>query len=333
MTVTITIANKTGTINVPVTNTANITSDSGLVTIDWTCDKPINFTITTDRRTLRFTPSANGVYTFTVTVTDNNNVKTAKSFTITVGTTTPPPITCPPGQHLENGVCVPDVITTPPPTTGTVLYDSTVHTTLHNGQAGTFTTVGNISAGGLGLECRASGNPRIRKNPDGTFSLLCDAGHGRFYGYTKNYNATMIIECAFWNKVAGQDCSLRLRSRHNEPDPCDNRFGGYGFTPDYSGWGSKREPCHNNHDQSVDGSLPSNPVQQQYFTVEYTVKDEGTGVRQIAKYNGTTVMNRVTGRQPLAEAKFNEQSYFWVRQNIDSGTGELRIKRLRILKA
>ena len=35
--------------------------------------------------------------------------------------TTPPipPITCPPGTHLEGGVCVPDVIT-PPPTTGAI---------------------------------------------------------------------------------------------------------------------------------------------------------------------------------------------------------------------
>jgi hypothetical protein len=35
----------------------------------------------------------------------------------------------------------------------------------------------------------------------------------------------------------------------------------------------------------------------------------------------------------LAKPSFEKQSYFWVRSNIDSGTGEIRIKRLRILKA
>ena len=325
------MSNKVATKNVPIFLKPIITSDIAIKNIEWSCDKDVNFTNSLNQKEMYFTPSVDGVYKFTVKVTDINGLSASKTSTITVGgTVTPPPITCPPGQHLENGVCVPDVVTPP---SGTVLYDSTIHTTLHDGQPGTFTKVGDIGAGKLGLECRASGNPRIRKNTDGTFSLLCDAGHGRFYGYTKNYNATMIIECAFWNRVAGQDASLRLRSRHNEPDPCDNRFGGYGFTPDYSGWGSKRETCHNNHDQSVDGNLPSNPVTGQYFTVEYTVKDEGTGVRQIAKYNGNTVMNRLTGRQPAPASLFDTQSYFWVRQNIDSGTGELRIKRLRILKA
>ena len=33
--------------------------------------------------------------------------------------TPPPPPTCPPGQHLENGICVPDVIVPPPPVSTT----------------------------------------------------------------------------------------------------------------------------------------------------------------------------------------------------------------------
>ena len=209
----------------------------------------------------------------------------------------------------------------PPP--GTLLHDSQLHTKLHNGIPRTVTAEGIY-------ECRASGNPRIVVNADRTFSLVCGAGHGRFYTYVPNYNVYMILVAGWGNQVSGQDISLKLRSRHNEPDPCNNRFGGYGFSLDRSGWGSKREPCHNNHDQSTSGSLPFKPATGQFMTIELSVKDEGTGVRQIAKLNGTQLMNRVTARQAAPPTLFGPRSYIWVRQNIDSGTGELRIKSLKL---
>ena len=215
----------------------------------------------------------------------------------------------------------------PQPAPGTLIHDSWIHTMLHNKIPRT------VGREGL-YECRASGNPAIRVNPDGTFSLLCQAGHGRFYGYVPNYNVYMRLEAAWMNQVSGQDISLKLRSRHNEPDPCNNRFGGYGFSLDRSGWGSKREPCHNNHDQSVSGSLPFRPATGQYMLIEFSVRDTATGgVQEIAKVNNVQVMNRTVARQPLGPQYFAPRSYFWVRQNIDSGTGELRIKRLRIIKA
>ena len=224
----------------------------------------------------------------------------------------PPP---PPGPNPE----IPPI----GPAPGTLLHDSQLHTQLHNGIVRTVTREGIY-------ECRASGNPRIRTNADRTFSLLCDAGHGRFYTYVPNYNVYMVLVAGWGNQVSGQDISLKLRSRHNEPDPCNNRFGGYGWSMDRGGWGSKREPCHNNHDQSVSGSLPFRPATGQFFTIEFSVKDEGTGVRQIAKVNGTQVMNRVTARQAAPPSLFGPKSYIWVRQNIDSGTGELRIKSLKL---
>ena len=214
-----------------------------------------------------------------------------------------------------------------PPPTGVTLFDSRIHTKLHNAIVRQIRAEGNI-------ECRASGNPYIRTNPDGTFSLICGAGHGRFYGYVNNYNATLELVCAWWNQAAGQDLSLKLRSRHNEPDPCNNRFGGYGFACDRRQWGAKREPCHNNHDLSVGGSLPFQLGTQQYFTVKYTVRDNPAGgVQESAAINGRQIYARVLARQPLPMQYFINRSYFWVRSNIDSGTGELRIRSVRVLSA
>ena len=225
----------------------------------------------------------------------------------------------------------------PPEPAGDVLYDSHVHSKLHDSKVRTVEKEGDISPGGLGVECRASGDPVIKVNDDGTFSLICQEGHGRFYGYVLNYNATLEIECAFWNEAEGQDLSLKMRSRHNEDGAESNRFGGYGLSIDREGWGAKREPYHNTHDQSTSGDLPFPVKTKEYFTIRHTVKDEGDGkVRQIGKMNGKQFMSK-TDSSPkdymVDEESFQKQSYFWVRSNIDKDEGEIRIKSLKILKA
>lgn len=232
-------------------------------------------------------------------------------------------VTPPPPRQFRSPPPGPAPGPIPGPAPGTLLHDSAIHSQLHNG------IVRTVPAEGL-YECRASGNPRIRVNADHTFSLICDAGHGRFYTYVPNYNIYMILVAGWGNQVSGQDISLKLRSRHNEPDPCNNRFGGYGFAFDRAGWDSKREPCHNNHDQAAGGSLPIKPVTGQFYTIEFSVKDEGAGVREIAKINGIQVMNRTAARQAAPPSLFIPKSYIWVRQNISSGTGELRIKNLKL---
>ena len=212
---------------------------------------------------------------------------------------------------------------TPGQVPGTLLHDSAIHSQLHNGIVRTITREGLY-------ECRASGNPRIRTNQDHTFSLICDSGHGRFYLYVPNYNVYMVLLAGWGNQVAGQDISLKLRSRHNEPDPCNNRFGGYGWAADRGGWSAKIEPCHNNHTSVGSGGLPGPIGTGQFVTYEFSVKDEGTGVRQINKINGVQVFNKIIPRQAAPQSLFIPKSYIWVRQNIDSGTGELRIKNLKL---
>jgi hypothetical protein len=230
----------------------------------------------------------------------------------------------------------PDPTPTPEPT-GEVLYDSHIHSKLHDGNVRTIDkSEGEVTPNGLGIEMHASGNPRVVVNADGTFSLLCDAGHGRFYGYVLNYDSTLEIEAAFWNEAPGQDLSLKLRSRHNEGGPCENRAGLYGLSIDRSGYDAKREICHNIHDQAESGKIPITPKTKEYFIIRFTVKDQGNEVRQTGEMNGQAFMNKVdSSPKPymVDKASFAKQSYYWVRSNIDSGTGEIRIKRLRILKA
>jgi len=309
-------------VNVPVKVTAEIV---GAKNINWFSEDPtINKRVALDNKSMSFTPSKTGVYKFKI-MANNDTEGVEKGFTVVVGNIVIEPIPVP------TPTPTPEPTPTPTPT-GEVIYDSKIHSKLHDGKVRTITQEGNITAGGLGVECRASGSPKIVVNTDGTFSLICGSGHGRFYGYVLNYNATLEIECAFWNEASGQDCSLKMRSRHNEGGAESNRFGGYGLSIDRAGWGSKVEQFHNEHSESSSGSLPSKPETGKYFKVEFTVKDSGSGVELIGKYNGTQFMKK-TVKKYQDKTIFDKQSYFWVRSNIDSGTGELRIKQVRILKS
>jgi hypothetical protein len=251
----------------------------------------------------------------------------------------PQPPTCPTGEHWDQAQqkCVPDApIPEPPKPTGEVLYDSTIHSKLHDGKVRTVDSEGSITPNGLGVECRASGSPKCQVNADKTFSLLCGVGHGRFYFYVLNYDATLEIEAAWWK--GDGDCSLKMQSRHNEGGDCANRFGGYGLSIDRTAYNAKRETCHNVHDQSNSGKLPQTLKNQEYWKVEFTVKhdDANTKAVQTGKLNGKLFMTKTDSspeKYMLDKASFAKQSYLWVRSNVDSGSGELRIKRLRILKA
>ena len=343
MTVTITIANKTGTINVPVTNQAVITSDTGLKLIDWACisHPSINFTVTTDRRTIRFTPSTNAVYTFTVTVTDNNNVKTAKSFTITVGGTTPPPITCPPGQHLENGVCVPDVITPPPnptPAPGTLIYDSNINidwASLGGQIKRVDDTYGNIGANGKGFHMNASGSPRMFLNPaTKELTLEHDGKYGRAYFAVTNYNAR--LECDFKLDSCSNNASFKIRNRHqvneeggfNVTD--EHRQGGIGASAHCNEIGNQVEVVHgtNTLDKSKSISLQAG----KWYTIKFSVKDvDANTLRETTEIVGvgTAEYNIDPPKQFFYKSDFDTWSEFWVRLNADNG-GKLMLKNIKM---
>src|SRR6185503_1410253 len=80
----------------------------------------------------------------------------------------PPPVhECPDKQHWDETLqkCVDDVIPPPPPPpppTGEVLYDSHIHSKLHDGNVRTIAkSEGAVTPNGLGIENHASGNPKV----------------------------------------------------------------------------------------------------------------------------------------------------------------------------
>lgn len=244
------------------------------------------------------------------------------------------PPECPP-DHIKDpdtGKCIPK-----PSPVGDVIYDSLVNSNLHDGKVEVLKKVGNITPGGMGWECRASGNPRIVKKADGTFSLVVDSGHGRIYGYILNYDNILEVTYA-WLSGDG-DCSLKMRSQHNEGGDCSNRFGGYGFALDHKAWDGKREICHNIHDQSKSGSLPTSIDMAKYVVVQFSVEDVNGKVVQKSRIdygdgNWKDLMDK-TDDSPepymVNRDSFGKQSYLWIRQNA-SKTSELNIKRVRVLK-
>jgi hypothetical protein len=61
---------------------------------------------------------------------------------------------------------------------------------------------------------------------DGKGAAFITGDRNRFFVWVPNYNAQMEISY-IPNPSLDNTLSLRLRSRHNELDPPENRFGGY----------------------------------------------------------------------------------------------------------
>jgi len=350
LTVTITVANKTGTINVPVNVTANITSDSGTKLIEWTCTQNVNFSVTTDRRTLNFTPSANGVYNFRVTVTDDNNVKTAKDFTITVGggTTTPPttPPTCPAGQHWDaaQNKCVPDVVTPPEPTPTGAKYDSNIQGNMNNGVARFVTDKeGNTNANGFGFTVNASGGGGIRCLGNGQFNIEpASKGYRRMYICATNYNARLEGEFAFLD-AKPRNFSIKTRNRHQYADMVDSgapdskKQGGLGihFSIEEQNVGFQYETVHGTNGGSVDKPLPKNLEVGKWYKYKYTYKDTSSSTVNIKVEldygNGQgfkTVMD-ITPSVPnvfFVKSDFDTWSQFWLRDNEEGKIGNRNVR-------
>src|SRR5215203_690529 len=154
-------------------------------------------------------------------------------------TTPPPPPTAttpPPPQ------------TPPLPPADNVIWDSNVH--LKTGKPFIVNdTLGDQKPNSKGLFMAASGSPRLLVDPDGTFHLEADPGHGRVYIRGTNFNAR--LEGDFMFEDSNVDNSTwRLRSRHNMPEPCENKFGGIGYSINRDSVGHKTESCHNFHENS-----------------------------------------------------------------------------------
>jgi hypothetical protein len=112
-----------------------------------------------------------------------------------------------------------------PPANGTVLWDSNVNGKWNNGRKRTMTSAHEFDPDSKNVEVAAGSSRKFEVFGDGTAKITGD--RARIYVHVNNYNAQMEI-LYIPNPSLDNTLSLRLRSRHNEPDPPENRFGGYG---------------------------------------------------------------------------------------------------------
>jgi hypothetical protein len=269
---------------------------------------------------------------FTLRVEDNaGHVSTDQCIVTVVKDITPP--VCKANEHWDSTLrkCVPNDI----PTTGKI----NVSEKWNNGHNRTFT---GFDPDDKNVEVRADSGTSC--NIDGNGNCTITGDRRRIYCYYNNYNSILTLTLIPNFKSSGDDCSLKLRSRHNESgqtcsggSPLDgNRFGGYGFALSAGGWDSKREPTHNCHDEVKKGNYPNNLVNGKPVKIRHTVKDEGGKVHQIGEIdyldgNGFHKVMDIFDDSPKSwmvdKNLYAQKSYFWIRNN---GSGSITVREVTL---
>jgi len=304
-------AEVTGTKNVPLHIKATIVDAQS---IKWECDKQVIYTVSMDKQTLNFTPSADGVYNFKVTADT-----TSKVVKVTVGTgVTPTP--------------TPTPAPTPTPTTG-LIYDDNVQGKMNNGVKRFVTErEGNVSANGYGFTVNASGGGGINCLGNGQYNIEpATEGNRRLYRCVCNYNGRLEGEFSFLTSDV-RNYSIKVRSRHQYRDEVDSNApdskaqGGLGihFSIASQEVGFSYETVHGTNGGSKEIVLPKKLELGKWYKFKYTFKDassstvsiiveldygDGQGFRTVMAINPTipsVFFNR---------ADFDTWSQFWQRLN------------------
>lgn len=188
------------------------------------------------------------------------------------------------------------------------------------------------------LEVRANGNTLCLIDGNGNCTIAGDKR--RIYCHYNNYNAILTVVLIPHFKSIKDNCSLKMRSRHNEQGqsceggvPLDpNKFGGYGFAVNTKGWDAKREPTHNCHDQHKSGSIPTNLENDKAVRLRQTIKDESGKVHQVGEIdymdgNGFHKVMDIFDSSPkpwmVDRNLYETKSYFWIRNN---GSGYITVR-------
>ena len=213
---------------------------------------------------------------------------------------------------------------TTPSTNYTVIWDSNEDGNWDNGVPRTVDDEeGDQSAGGGGFYMAASGDPRLIIDGDGVAHLEADAGHGRVYIKAINYNTRIEYDLKFEDTEVDSH-SGKIRSRHQEGGSCENRFGGFGWSITRTSCGFETESCHNNHENSIDGTISPALVVGQWYRFRVEVYDNAAHTE--VNFNmeidrGSGFQTLLTGKHTSPEdyyvdkASFTEESYIWLRIN------------------
>jgi hypothetical protein len=253
------------------------------------------------------------------------------------------------GEMLRNIISPATTTTTTPlppssPANGTVLWDSNVNGKWNNGRKRTITSANEFDPDCKDVEVAAGSSRKFEVFGDGTAKITGD--RARIYVHVKNYNAQMEISF-IPNPSLDNTLSLRLRSRHNEPDPHENRFGGYGVAISLDEGKPGREEYHNKHTSFPDFKLPHKMQYGKMYTLRYSVHDTADG-KQVEMWleidydnNGNFIeVGRWKDPKPLPymldKALYLKKSYVWVRVNSqhtgeeEEGPKDVEIKKLVI---
>jgi len=123
--------------------------------------------------------------------------------------------------------------------------------------------------------------------------------------------------------TGNNNLSLRMRSRHASCGSPGNIFGGFGASIHMDGEvGFETEPCHNQHENSINGTLPFTPELGKWYNFAYYVVDsvDKSSVKFRLDIDGQTVhTGSHDSPQPdyLDEATFLQESSVWLRMNND----------------
>jgi hypothetical protein len=247
------------------------------------------------------------------------------------------------GEMLKNMISRPTTTQPPPPpANGTVLWDSNVNGKWNNGRKRTITGAHEFDPDSKNVEVAAGSSRMFEVFGDGTAKITGD--RARIYVHVNNYNAQM--EISYIPNPSIDTLSLRLRSRHNEPDPPENRFGGYGVGVSLDEVEPGREDYHNKHTSFPDFKLPRKMEYGKMYTLRYSVHDTADG-KQVQMSleidydnNGNFIeVGRWKDPKPLPymldKALYLKKSYVWVRVNgqytdEEEGPIDVEIKKLII---
>ena len=160
----------------------------------------------------------------------------------------------------------------PPVEDGSILYQNT---SWSNGQVRTITGHHEFDPFDDRVNIGAGENRELHIHGDGTAHQ--SGARARQFILAPNYNASMTI--TFVPNSSLDNLSLRLRSRHGENDPVENRFGGYGCAIGHNSIELNRENFHNDHEKYGDHSFSPALTDGQEYTARYTCQDVNNGVK------------------------------------------------------
>ena len=193
---------------------------------------------------------------------------------------------------------------------------------------------------GKGLAPHASGNPRFSINGQGVGTLQADAGHGRIYIDSVNYNAITDYFLRF-NDNNIRNHTVQTQSRHQEGGANSNRFGGVNFeiSREEMGASTKIELYHGTGANHIDGPnvrLPKPIAVGQWVQIKASTfpnqAQRTIFVRlQINYGQGFINLLQHTYRVPdyaVYAPMYLQKSYTWYRVNNDR-TGSISLMNVR----